>query len=43
VAAAVEQLREMHLYKPPGVAESIDWTAALAASGGVRSTSGPSS
>jgi MoxR-like ATPase len=33
VAAAVEQLREMHLYKPPGVAESIDWTAALAALG----------
>ena len=33
VAAAVEQLREMHLYKPPGVAESIDWTAAIAALG----------
>jgi MoxR-like ATPase len=33
VAAAVESLREMHLYKPPGVAESIDWTAALAALG----------
>jgi MoxR-like ATPase len=33
VAAAVETLREMHLYKPPGVAESIDWTAALAALG----------
>jgi MoxR-like ATPase len=33
VAACVEQLREMHLYKPPGVAESIDWTAALAALG----------
>ncbi|MBV9660039.1 MAG: MoxR family ATPase, partial [Acidimicrobiales bacterium] len=33
VAAAVEQMREMHLYKPPGVAESIDWTAALAALG----------
>jgi MoxR-like ATPase len=33
VAAAVEQLRGMHLYKPPGVAESIDWTAALAALG----------
>ena len=33
VAAAVEQLRDMHLYKPPGVAESIDWTAALAALG----------
>jgi MoxR-like ATPase len=33
VAAAVEALRGMHLYKPPGVAESIDWTAALAALG----------
>ena len=33
VAAAVEGLREMHLYKPPGVAESIDWTSALAALG----------
>ena len=33
VAAAVEQLRGMHLYKPPGEAESIDWTAALAALG----------
>ncbi len=33
VAAAVAALRGMHLYKPPGVAESIDWTAALAALG----------
>ena len=33
VAAAVEALRELHLYKPPGVAESIDWAAALAALG----------
>ena len=33
VAAAVQALREMHLYKPPGVAESIDWTRALAALG----------
>jgi MoxR-like ATPase len=33
VAAAVEALRGMHLYKPPGVAESIDWAAALAALG----------
>jgi MoxR-like ATPase len=33
VAAAVETLREQHLYKPPGVAESIDWAAALAALG----------
>jgi MoxR-like ATPase len=36
VAAAVEHLRAMHLYKPPGVAESIDWTAALAALGRTR-------
>jgi MoxR-like ATPase len=36
VAAAVEQLRGLHLYKPPGVAESIDWTAALAALGRER-------
>ncbi|MDQ6837865.1 MAG: MoxR family ATPase [Actinomycetota bacterium] len=33
VAAAVETVRGMHLYKPPGVAETIDWTAALAALG----------
>ena len=33
VAGAVEALRDMHLYKPPGVAESIDWTSALAALG----------
>ncbi len=36
VAAAVESLRGMHLYKPPGVAETIDWTAALAALGRER-------
>ena len=29
VAAAVEALRELNLYKPPGVAESIDWATAL--------------
>ena len=29
VAAAVEKLRTMDLYKPPGVAETIDWTQAL--------------
>jgi MoxR-like ATPase len=33
VAAAVESLRAMRLYKRPGVAETIDWTAALAALG----------
>jgi MoxR-like ATPase len=30
VAAAVERLRDLNLYKPPGVAETIDWAAALA-------------
>ena len=29
VAAAVESLRRLHLYKPPGVAETIDWATAL--------------
>lgn len=29
VAAAVEALRDLNLYKPPGVAETIDWAAAL--------------
>jgi MoxR-like ATPase len=33
VAAAVAGLRELHLYKPPGVAETVDWTASLAALG----------
>ncbi|MET0895777.1 MAG: MoxR family ATPase [Acidimicrobiia bacterium] len=33
VAAAVEGLRELDLYKPPGVAETIDWANALAALG----------
>jgi MoxR-like ATPase len=33
VAAAVERLRTMELYKPPGVAETIDWAASLAALG----------
>ena len=47
VAAAVERLRAMDLYKPPGVAETIDWTEALVALGAreldealVRSTIG---
>jgi MoxR-like ATPase len=31
VAAAVEALRELELYKPPGVAETIDWAHAVAA------------
>ena len=30
VAAAVEKMRALHLYKSPGVSESIDWTTALA-------------
>ena len=29
VAAAVEALRSLTLYKPPGVAETIDWASAL--------------
>jgi MoxR-like ATPase len=33
VAAAVEGLRVLELYKPPGVAETIDWANALAALG----------
>lgn len=38
VAAAVEQFREAGLYKPPGVAESIDWTVALARLGATELT-----
>jgi MoxR-like ATPase len=33
VAAVVESMRELGLYKPPGVAETIDWASALAALG----------
>jgi len=33
VAGAIESLRGLHLYKPPGVAETIDWAQALAALG----------
>ncbi|HEX4905221.1 MAG TPA: MoxR family ATPase [Acidimicrobiales bacterium] len=33
VAAAVEAFRDAGLYKPPGVAETIDWAAALATLG----------
>jgi len=33
VAAAVEAMRDLELYKPPGVAETIDWATALAALG----------
>jgi MoxR-like ATPase len=33
VAAAVAAMRELELYKPPGVAETIDWANALAALG----------
>ena len=33
VAAAVQGLRNMDLYKPPGVAETLDWTEALVALG----------
>jgi MoxR-like ATPase len=34
VAGAVGALRELDLYKPPGVAETIDWTRALVELGG---------
>jgi len=33
VAAAVERIRSLGLYKPPGVSETIDWAQALAALG----------
>ncbi len=33
VAAAVATLRSLNLYKPPGVAETIDWASALGALG----------
>jgi MoxR-like ATPase len=33
VASAVQALRGLELYKPPGVAETIDWSQALAALG----------
>ena len=36
VARAVEALRELELYKPPGVAETIDWAQALATLGRSR-------
>ena len=47
VAAATEAMRGMNLYKPPGVAETIDWASALGSLGvsaldeeSVRSTLG---
>ena len=36
VAAATEAMREFGLYKPPGVAETIDWARSLAALGKVE-------
>jgi MoxR-like ATPase len=33
VSAAVEAMRDMGLYKPPGVAETIDWAVSLAVLG----------
>ncbi len=36
VAAATAALREQHLYKPPGVAETIDWAMSLGALGATR-------
>src|SRR5450631_1609657 len=40
VAAAAEALRGLELYKPPGVAETIDWAAALATLGRTRLDAG---
>ncbi len=34
VAAAVAEIRSLGLYKPPGIAETIDWARALALLGG---------
>jgi len=36
VAAAAEELRGLELYKPPGVAETIDWAEALSTLGKAR-------
>ena len=36
VAAAVGALRDLNLYKPPGVAETIDWATALGQLGATR-------
>src|SRR6266404_4339385 len=36
VAAAAEELRALELYKPPGVAETIDWAEALSTLGRAR-------
>ena len=36
VAAAAEALRTLELYKPPGVAETIDWAEALSTLGSAR-------
>ncbi len=36
VAAAVESLRGLNLYKPPGVAETIDWANALGRLGATK-------
>ncbi len=36
VAAAATSMRELGLYKPPGVAETIDWATALATLGAVE-------
>ncbi len=36
IAATVMQLRDLSLYKPPGVAETIDWARSVAALGRTR-------
>ncbi len=35
VAAATEAMRALHLYKPPGIAETIDWATALGRLGAI--------
>ncbi len=36
LASAMEKLRELDLFKPPGVAETLDWASALQALGSTR-------
>ncbi len=38
LARAMEQLRERDLFKPPGVAETLDWGAALSVLGATTLT-----
>jgi MoxR-like ATPase len=40
LAAAMQKLRGMDLFKPPGVAETLDWASALVILGQERLTAG---